>query len=322
LQPFVPLIANPHLQTVLAHFWPAGLDERRFPSERRLYRTAPEVEVLVESQRPLQPPKGEIVLVHGLEGSSRAGYMKSMARSALEAGFAAHRMNLRSCGGTEAWSKTAYHSGLTDDLREVLRQLAGEGRGPLFAAGFSLGGNITLKLAGELGEEARGLLAGVCAVSAPIDLAASVLRLEQPWNRAYERRFLSRLKRRIRAQHRLRPESFPLDGLDSVSSLRAFDDRFTARFFGFRDAADYYRTQSSCNFLEGIRVPTLIVQAKDDPVIPFSIFERPEIRKNPNLELVAAEHGGHLGFLARRAPRFWSEEVVLEWIRRKDEIGE
>ena len=314
---FVPWFRNPHLQTTLAHFWPAGLDERRFPVERKLYRTEAEVEVLVESQRPAHPPEGEIVLVHGLESSSQAGYMKSMARAALEAGYAAHRLNLRSCGGTEAWSKTAYHSGLTTDLLAVLRQLAGQGREPLYVAGFSLGGNIALKLAGELGEEARGLLAGVAALSTPIDLTESVRRLEQPQNRIYERRFLRRLKNRIRAQNRLRPELFPIDGLDGAGSLREFDERFTARYFGFRGAAEYYATQSACHFLDGIRVPVLLVQAKDDPVIPFAIFERPEALRNPHIELLAVEHGGHLGFVARRGPRFWPGAVVMEWIRRQ-----
>jgi uncharacterized protein len=315
LQPFVPWFRNAHLQTALAHFWPAGLDERRFPVERKLYRTDAEVEVLVESQRPPQPPEGEIVLVHGLESSSRAGYMKSMARAALEAGYAAHRLNLRSCGGTERWSKTAYHSGLTADLLVVLRQLAGQGRGPLYVAGFSLGGTIALKLAGELGEEARGLLAGVAALSTPIDLTESVRRLEEPRNRIYERRFLRRLKNRIRAQHRLRPESFSTDGLNRAGSLREFDELFTSRYFGFSGAAEYYATQSACRFLDAIRVPVLLVQAKDDPVVPFESFERPEALRNRHIELLAVEHGGHLGFVARRGPRFWLGCVVMEWIR-------
>ena len=314
MEPFVPLVRNPHLATILAHFWRVGLDESRFPVERRLVRTEPEVEVLVESQRPAREAEGEIVLVHGLEGSSQAGYMKVMARMSLEAGYAAHRLNLRSCGGTESYSKTAYHSGMTVDLLAVLRQLAGEGRGPLYAVGFSLGGNVALKLAGELGEDARGLLAGVAAVSTPIDLEESTRRLERWDNRAYELRFLGRLKRRIRALHRLAPERFPIEGLDRVRGLREFDDRFTARYFGFRDAADYYYTQSACRFLDSIRVPTLLVQAKDDPVVPFRIFERPEVSRNPNIRLLAVEHGGHLGFLARRAPWFWAEGVVMEWI--------
>ncbi len=315
MEPFVPLVTNPHLLTVVAHFWPAGLDERRYPVERKLYRTEPEVEVLVESQRPPGMAQGELVLVHGLEGSSRAGYMRVMARAALEAGYGAHRLNLRSCGGTEACSKTAYHSGLTVDLLAVLRQLAAEGRGPLYVVGFSLGGNVALKLAGELGESARGFLAGVCAVSTPIDLDESTRCLERRQNRIYELRFLGRLKQRIRTLSSVRPEAFPIDGLEGVRSLREFDDRFTARYFGFRDAADYYYTQSACRVLDAIRAPVLLVQAKDDPVVPFGIFERPEVLRNPHIKLIATEHGGHLGFLARREPRFWAEAAVMEWIQ-------
>jgi predicted alpha/beta-fold hydrolase len=315
LEPFIPLVRNPHLATIVAHFWRAGLDQSRYPVERRLVATEAEVEVLVETQRPPGEAAGEIVLVHGLEGSSQAGYMKVMAQMALQAGYAAHRLNLRSCGGTEAHSKTAYHSGLTADLLGVLRQLAAEGRGPLYAVGFSLGGNVALKLAGELGEGARGLLAGVAAVSTPIDLEESTRRLERWDDRMYERRFLGRLKRRIRELNRLCPERFPIEGLDGVKGLREFDDKFTARYFGFRDAADYYYTQSACRFLDGIRVPALLVQAKNDPVIPFRIFERPEVLRNPCIKLLAVEHGGHLGFVARRGARFWAEAAVMEWIR-------
>jgi len=317
LEPFVPLVTNPHLLTILAHFWRSGLDESRFPVERKLYRTEPEVEVLVESQRPAGTARGEIVMVHGLEGSSQAGYMKVLARMALESGFASHRLNLRSCGGTEQCSKSAYHSGMTADLEAVLRRLASEGRGPLFAVGFSLGGNVVLKLAGELAENARELLAGVCAVSTPIDLDESTRSIERRENRLYELRFLKKLKRRIRELNRLRPDAFPIDGLDRVRGLREFDDRYTSRFFGFRDAADYYYTQSACRVLDRIRVPALLVEAKDDPVIPFRIFERPEVIGNPCIELIAVEHGGHLGFLGRRGQRFWAEGAVMDWIRAR-----
>jgi predicted alpha/beta-fold hydrolase len=316
LQPFVPLFRSPHLLTILAHFWPARLDERRFPVERTLYRTEPGVEVLVETQRPAGASAGDIVLVHGLEGSSRAGYMLSLARAALEAGYAAHRLNLRTCGGTEALSETPYHSGMTADLAAVLRRLAEEHRGPRYAVGFSLGGNIALKLAGELGEAARGLVAGICAISTPIDLDASTRRLERPANRIYELRFLKRLKRRVRALARLRPERFPIDGLAAVRGIREFDDRFTSRWFGFRGAADYYRTQSASRFLDAIRVPVLLIQARDDPFIPFELFEQPGLARNPSIQLVATDHGGHIGFLARGAPRFWADAVAMEWIQR------
>jgi uncharacterized protein len=314
LQPFVPLIGHPHLQTILAHFWPAGLDERRFPVERRLYASAPGVQVLVETQQPEGERAGDVVLVHGLEGSSRAGYMLSMGQTALAAGYAVHRLNLRTCGGTEEHSETPYHSGMTADLLAVLRSLQAEGRGPRHVVGYSLGGNIALKLAGELGEAARGLIASVCGVSTPIDLSACTRSLEKRENRIYELRFLKRLKRRVRTLSRLRPGCFPTDGLDAVNSIRAFDDRFTASWFGFAGAEDYYRTQSALQFLPGVRVPALIVQAKDDPVIPFSIFDSPEVRNNPCIEVIAADHGGHLGFLARRPPRFWNDAVVLEFI--------
>ncbi|HVX66043.1 MAG TPA: alpha/beta fold hydrolase [Bryobacteraceae bacterium] len=310
------MFSNPHVATVAAYLWPHRLDERRFPVERKLYRTEPGVEVLVESQRPAGTPRGEIVMVHGLEGSSRARYLRRAARGALEAGWATHRLNLRSCGGTEAQANGGYHSGLTTDLRAVLEQLRAEGRGPLFATGVSLGGNLVLKLAGELGEHGRELLAGVCAISPPIDLAACVGRLETLENRYYERRFLKQLKRRVNALHCLHPERLPLDGIESVASLREFDNRFTARWFGFRDGAEYYDTQSSRHFLAAIRIPALIVQAKDDPMIPFEIFERPEARGNPCVELVATEHGGHLGFVSRRRPVLWADRLTLEWMER------
>jgi predicted alpha/beta-fold hydrolase len=315
LPPFVPLVRHPHLQTVLAHFWPSGLDERRFPAECLWYETEPGVRVLVKSHRPAGAPLGEVILVHGLEGSSESSYMRSLARAALEGGFAAHRMNLRGCGGTEAHCRTAYHSGLTTELRALLERFASEGRGPVFVVGFSLGGNVALKLAGELGEAGGAWMAGVCAVSTPIDLEASTCRLERPDNRVYEQRFLRRIKRRVRLHAGLKPEFFgDVSGVESVRTIREFDERFTSRWFGFDGASGYYHTQSACRVLDRVRVPVLLLQAKDDPVVPFEIFERPEVRQNPRFELVAPDHGGHVGFLARRPPRFWANAVLLDWI--------
>ncbi len=274
-----------------------------------MYPTEPEVQVLVETQRPEGTPAGEVVLVHGLEGSSASGYMKSTAQAVLEARFAAHRFNLRSCGGTEPVARTGYHSGLTCDLLAFLHRLRADARGPVYLIGFSLGGNVALKLAGELGNEGRGWLGGVCAVSTPIDLAACVDRLDQRSNYIYQQRFVRGLKRRIR---RLSPD---ITGLDAVRTVRDFDDRITAPAFGFRDAAHYYTTQSCWQFLDGIRVPALLIQAKDDPVIPFAIFERPGLFQNPNVRLLAVEHGGHVGFLSLRPPRFWLGPVLVEWMR-------
>jgi uncharacterized protein len=306
---FVSLFSGPHFQTIASHFWPRKLDTLRYPVEQRLYRTEPDVQVLVESQRPRGTARAELVMVHGLEGSGEAGYMRGLSQAALDAGFAAHRFHMRTCGGAEHLCKTLYHSGLTGDLEAVLREFAAEGRGPVFLAGFSLGGNVVLKLAGELGETAAALFRGVCAVSTPIDLAASCGRIGRWDNRLYERRFVRRLRRRLCAMGRYSPRDFR-----GVRSIRDVDERITAPAFGFQNAAHYYRTQSAARYLDSIRVPALLIQAKDDPLIPFGSYRHPAFETNPFLTLWATEHGGHVGFLARGAPRFWAEAAIVDWI--------
>ena len=314
MRAFCPLVPSGHLLTVAANFWPRRLDETRYPVEARLYRSEPDVQVLVHAQRPSGGPLADILAVHGLEGSSQAGYMRSLAQAGLEAGLAVHRLNLRGCGDTEHLCRTLYHSGLTSDVLAVVREL---GRPRVFLAGFSLGGNVVLKLAGELGERACGLIAGVCAVSTPIDLAACVRRLSEPRNRLYEWRFLLTMKRRMRRRHRLMPQYFSIDGLERVCSVYEFDDRITGPAFGFRGADEYYETQSAVRFLDGIRVPTLLIQAQDDPLVPFEVFHHPAVANNAHIELLATEHGGHVGFLSRRRPRFWLDQVIVEWIRKQ-----
>jgi len=314
LPPFEPLFRNPHLATIAGNFWPRPDGERRWAVETLLIPAEPGVQVLVHSQRPASEPKAHLVLVHGLEGSSAAGYARSMAYAALERGFAVHRFNMRGCGNTEHLALTSYHAGQTSDLLAVLRHFRASTPAPLFLAGFSLGGNIALKLAGELGRGAAPLIAGVCAVSTPIDLAACAAALALPKNFIYQRRFLSRLKDRIRRRHRQAPEMYTLEHLPKIRTIADFDDHYTAPLFGFGTAANYFRTQSSNQFLERIRIPALLIQAKDDPLIPFSVFDHPAFAANPNLRLLAVEHGGHLGFLSRRRPRFWLDGVVLDWV--------
>jgi uncharacterized protein len=306
---FDPLFRDPHIQTLVAHFWPRPQSTRAFPVERRLFPTEPGIQVLVESQRPARA-KGEIVMVHGLEGSGDAGYMESLSAVALAAGFGAHRFHMRTCGGTEQHANTLYHAGLTSDLAAVLRTLREEGRAPAFVVGFSLGGNVVVKLAGELGESAAGLIRGVCGISSPLDLAACAHRLDAAGNRLYQIRFVRRMHARLRATGR-----YQAADLARLKTVMAIDDRITAPSFGFGNAANYYRTQSAMRFLEGIRVPALLIQAKDDPLVPFAIFENLPV--NPCVELVATDHGGHLGFLGKHPHRFWADEVVMQWIKQK-----
>ena len=252
-------------------------------------------------------------MVHGLEGSSNAGYMRSMAQLLLEHGYTAHRTNMRSCGGTESLAKSMYHAGLTSDTLALLRVIRSESSAPIFLTGFSLGGNVALKLAGELGPEGASLLAGVCAVSTPIDLGASVKKMSRRENRLYESRFLSRLKERIRKRAESMPGHYDLSALDGANTVYDFDDKVTAQHFGFGSADNYYGTQSSIHYLDRIQMPVLLVQAKDDPMIPFELFE--DIR-NPLVQLIAPDHGGHLGFIARSKPRFWLDRVVLRWVEQ------
>jgi predicted alpha/beta-fold hydrolase len=312
-EPFKPLFRNPHLATIAGNFWRRPESEQQWPVETVVYETEPNVRVLVHSQRPTGNPKGELILVHGLEGSSASGYARSMVHAALERGWVTHRFNMRGCGGTDDLAVTGYHAGQTSDLLAFLCDRRKANSLPIFLIGFSLGGNVALKLAGELGESAQELLSGVCAVSTPIDLAACVAALGRPQNFIYQNRFLDRLKDRIRRKNRLSPNVYTLEHLPKIKSIQDFDDHYTARLFGFGTAANYFRTQSSNQFLERIRVPTLLVQSKDDPLVPFAIFDHPAIGANPYLALLAVEHGGHLGFLARGKPRFWLDQTVLDW---------
>lgn len=312
---FQPLFRNPHLLTVAGNFWRRAIDESTFPAIRKQYRIDDKTNVVALEHQPRGDARGQIVLLHGLEGSAEAGYLASFSQEALTRGFGVHRLNMRTCGGTEDLCETMYHSGLTSDTRSVLEELRRRELGPLFLVGFSLGGNVALKLAGELGE--TYLLAGVIAISTPIDLARSVRAIDKPSNFLYARRFLDRLKGRVRRKSRISPDLYKEDGLEGVRTIWEFDDRFTAPLFGFGTAANYYATQSAMNFLPAIRVPTLIITAKDDPLVPFEIYDDPVFQSNPVLTLIAPEHGGHLGFLSRRRPRFWLDGFVLDWVEEE-----
>jgi len=306
---FDPLFRNPHWQTVASHYWKRPSVDLQFPIERRIFRTEPEVQVLVESQRPAGRAAGEIVMVHGLEGSGQSSYMRGFSAAGLLAGFAAHRFHMRTCGGTERLCGTLYHAGLTSDLLAVLRQFHSEGRAPVYLVGFSLGGNVVVKLAGELGESAQPLIRAVCAVSAPLDLGACARRMAQPDNRLYEWRFVNRMRARLCATGRYNRRDFA-----GLRSVMAIDDRITAPSFGFGTAENYYRTQSALRCLDGVRVPVLLIQSRDDPLVPFEAVISPALRANPWIEVLATESGGHLGFIGRRPHRFWLNDAIIDWI--------
>ena len=313
-RPFRPLVRNGHAQTIVARYWPSRLDETRWPTRPRLFRTEPDVQVLAhENRQPANPQQGgaaraTIVAVHGLAASSDAPYIKRLAQSALLAGFDVVRLNVRNCGGTEALSPTLYHSGLTIDLRCVIEHLSPR---PVFVIGFSMGGNLALKLLGEWGEDAPPHLRGVCGISVPIQLGACSRRLGEPGNRVYELRFLRALRKTFLFKQRLAPSRFESLRVDGLQSIYEFDDRITAPAFGFKDAEDYYARASCAGFLGRIRRPALLIQAKDDPFIPGEIYEDPVFDRNPHLSLLQTTHGGHVAFVGKGQPRFWAADQAL-----------
>ncbi len=247
-----------------------------------------------------------MVLVHGLEGASDAGYMRTLAHRALTSGFATHRFHMRTCGGTEYLCNTLYHGGLTSDLLAYLKLL--NSSLPVFLIGFSLGGNVVLKLAGELAQNGPQLLAGVSAISAPIDLAMAARRINAPENVIYQRRFVTRMQARLTATGR-----YTSAALHPLRTLYDIDDKITAPSFGFGTADRYYATQSSNQLLPQIQVPALLIAAQDDPLIPFRMYRDAAPESNPHVRAIYPEHGGHLGFIARDKPRFWADETIVEW---------
>jgi predicted alpha/beta-fold hydrolase len=265
-----------------------------------------------------------LLIVHGLEGSAESGYMLGTAEKAWQQGFNVVRLNQRNCGGTERWTPTLYNSGLSGDLRCVLTELIGRDLLPeIFVVGFSMGGNLGLKMAAEFGGAPPKELRGVATLCPSMDLAACAAALERPQNYLYQHHFVSRLKRRYRWKAKLFPKKYSLEGLERVRTVRDFDDIFTAPHSGYKDAADYYARASARPLLSAISVPGLLLTAQDDPVVPFASFEDAAIAANPHLQLLAPRYGGHCAFIAsvprasageaRGHVRFWSEQRLVEF---------
>jgi predicted alpha/beta-fold hydrolase len=231
------------------------------------------------------------------------------------------RLNQRNCGGTENLSAGLYHSGLSADPRAVIEELIAVDRLPSIGiTGYSLGGNLALKLAGEYADQAPHQLHSVCAVSPTIDLASCVAALERPENRLYQWNFVRNLKSRMRRKARLFPALFPLDGLRRVSTVREFDELFTAPHHGFRDADDYYHRASALRVIDRIRVPALIITAEDDPFVPPAQFLDPGVRDNPAIRTVITRFGGHCGFVSPSEmgdDGYWAETRVVEFSREQ-----
>lgn len=268
-----------------------------------------------------------LVLVHGLEGSSDSAYIRGCAEKGFVAGFNVIRLNQRNCGGTEQLTSTLYHSGRSDDFRAVVMELIGRDRLPeIFAAGFSMGGNLVLKMTGEFGDSTPVQFRGVVAINPSVDLASCADALGTPRNFIYNRHFVRRLKRRMLHKAGLFPEIYGTNvngrNLCRIGNVREFDEEITAPFCGFAGADDYYARSSATHVMAAIRTPTLILTAQDDPFVPFSSFGIPAIRDNPNVQLVAPRHGGHCAFISREdgPERFWAEARLVEFCKENSKL--
>ena len=312
-----PLLRGPHAQTVASTYW-----LRRFArlpaSASREFETEPGTKILGECHWQAAPREcPTLVLVHGLEGSSQSGYMQGLAERAFAAGWNAMRLNQRNCGGTERLTPTLYHSGLSVDYRAVLGELIDRDSLPaIFFAGYSMGGNLVMKMGGDLAGSAPRQLLGIAVVSPSMDLAACADALALPGNFLYQWHFVRGLKARMRRKAELFPGKFNLEPMDRVRTVRDFDEIITATYCGFRGASDYYERSSALRVAGDIRVPTLILTAQGDPFIPFASFSDPGVRSNKNIELIAPEHGGHCAFISRQNgnARFWAEASVMEFL--------
>jgi len=317
--PFVPKrgLSNGHVMTVLA--WAR---KRQFPAlpepEARHFRVAEDTEVLAHCY--WQRDKGSrptVVVLHGLEGSSSVHYMKGVADKAWTRGWNAVLLNQRNCGGTEHLTPGLYHSGLTSDPREVIETLAREdGLDRIGVVGYSLGGNLTVRLAGEIGSEASPVKA-VAAVCPTIDLELCVRAIERRVNIAYQFNFVRNLRSRMRRKSTHWPDAFDLTPLSNIWTIRTFDDVYTAPHHGFGDAKNYYYQASAMRVVDRIRMPALIIAAEDDPFVPASQFREDAVRNNPGITTAIERHGGHCGFIEE--PRtgydgYWAEETAMAFL--------
>ena len=289
---------------------------------RRYFDVAPGARVVAACHWQPQPwAHTTLVALHGLNGSSDAHYMRGLAAKAFERGMNVVRLNQRNCGDTEHLAQGLFHSGLTADAAHVVHELSTvDGLPSIAVAGYSLGGNLALKLAGEYGRHAPASLVAVAAVSPIIEISECTRALERPSNALYQWNFVRDLKRRMRRKDLLDPGAFDLSTLSAIKTVRQFDETYTAPYFGFRSAEDYYHRASAMRVVDRIHVPALVITAEDDPFVPSQPFRDPKVTGNPYIDLRVLPHGGHCGFVGVRSANddgYWAENQIVEFVGRQ-----
>ena len=326
-EPFRPrrFLAGGHAQTIVGNFLPRT--NLLPPPEERLFSVEPEVQVLCHCH--WQADRREamtLVIVHGLEGSSESQYVIGTGSKAWAAGMNVVRMNMRNCGDTENLGPTLYNSSMSGDVGAIAQTLIEQdGLQKLALVGYSMGGNLVLKLLGEWGEQTPPELKAGVGVSPVMDLAPSADALHNPANRIYEWKFLNGLRRRMLRKAALYPERYRVNRRDlrRLRSIREYDDQIVSPYCGYRDADDYYDRAASANVLDRIAVPTFILHAEDDPFIRVLPATREKLLNNPSITFVETKHGGHCAFLA--SPNGydgrWAERQAIAFIQKAERGG-
>jgi predicted alpha/beta-fold hydrolase len=320
-------LRNGHLQTIAGNYL-ARADDLLAP-EAQLVEVSPATANQIASQvlchchwqpEEVRVTRPTAIIVHGLEGSSDSQYVVGNSNKLWRAGCNVIRMNMRNCGGTEALSPTLYHSGFSNDVLAVMNFFVAQyGLRSMSLIGYSMGGNLVLKLAGELGTAAPAALHSVIGVSPAVDLRESADALHLPQNRLYELKFLRNLQRRFRRKAVLFPRAYDRNRAVGIRSLREFDDRITALYSGFTGADDYYHRAAAARVLDRIAVPALILHALDDPFVRLTAETREKIRANSHITLIESNHGGHCAFLAQPDSAsgydgYWAEHTLLRFL--------
>jgi uncharacterized protein len=325
LQPdsdFLPplLLRNGHVMTLAGNFLPRT--SLLPPPEEQLIEVAEGIPVLCHLHWQPEQQKHQAVtllMLHGLEGSSESQYMIGLGSKAWALGMNVVRMNMRNCGGTDHLAPTLYHSGLSSDVNAVARILIRDHRLERMAfCGYSMGGNMMLKLAGEWGRDGDAPPQAVAftAVSPAMDLGPSCDALNEPRNRIYELKFVWNLRKRLRRKAELFPGKFETRSLDGAWSVKGFDDKVTAPWAGFDGAQDYYYRAAAARVIEHIKLPTLVLHAQDDPFICVTAETRAKLLANPNIRYIETRYGGHCAFIesANGYDGRWAEKQVVEFV--------
>ncbi len=309
--PFIPpfWLRHGHAQTIYGSLWaPAPA----VPWKREIW-PCPDDDFIHVDRWGETPDRPTFVIFHGLEGNTQSSYVKAMAHHAKQRGWNVVAPNFRGCSGTINRAPRLYHAGDSAEIHWILEQLRDSSSLPLFAAGISLGGNMLLKWLGEQGKAATKLLTAAAAIAPPLELAKVGRHLDTGFNRIYSRHFLASLKLKAREKFRQYPGLFDLASVLRATTLREFDDHFMAPLHGFSGVDDYWTRASSKPWVQSITVPTLLLNAKDDPFIPTDAHLLPQ-ECPPALHLDQQPHGGHVGFVSAPFPGRlqWMPERILQ----------